>query len=177
MKFTRAALRRLISEAIKDNKILAERPWSVEYTFTLTGDSAEDSEGSSADGFVVTLTSESGSTMKVIVDSYWNPQAGDQSGNSIKVEIDSDGGVVTPAKNSVAHVPHKFDDGKKQKILLSNSPVQGIITISHAISTTSLPIVYLAVTNPFTDDDDLTFDVEPMGNGDLDIEMTDSVNI
>jgi hypothetical protein len=177
MKFTQTALRRLIKEAIKDNKILAERPWSVEYTFSLSGDAAEDSEGASADGFVVTLASESGTLMRVIVDSYWNPQSGDQSGNSIRVEVDSSGEGEPSMKNSVAHVPHKFDDGKKQKIVLSNSPIQGIITISHAVSTASLPIVYLAVANPFSDNDDITFDVKVMGNGDLNAEMTDSVNI
>ena len=174
MQISKKALRRLVKEAIDSNRIISERPWSVEYTFSMKGgnDAAEDSEGSSADGFAINMESESGTNLRVVVDSYWNPQTGDQSGNSIKVEMD--GAVI---ENGSSYVPHKFDDGKIQKLLISNTPVSGILTISHAIDEDSLPIVYLAVPNPFDDDDDINFEVEVLGNGDVDVEMSKHVNI
>lgn len=179
MKITQRALRSLLREAIKGDKILSERPWTVEYTFIMSGDSAEDSEGESADGFAVVMTSASGKSMRIIVDSYWNPQAGDQSGNSIKVEIDegSETDSSSPVENSQAYVPHKFDDGKEHRLIISNSPVSGIISISHGFEG-MLPIVYLVVPNPFeTDSDDLSFDIEKLGSGEVEVELTDHVNI
>jgi len=179
MKITQRALRSLLREAINGDKILSERPWSVEYTFTMSGDSAEDSEGESADGFAVVVTSDSGKSMRIIVDSYWNPQSDDQSGNSIKVEMDEDDETTssTPAENIQAYVPHKFDDGKEQCLIISNSPVSGIISISHGFEG-MLPIIYLVVPNPFvSDDDDLSFNVEKLGSGNVKVKLTDHVNI
>jgi hypothetical protein len=170
MQITGKALQSLLREAIKKNKILPERPWSVEYTFSMTGNLADDSEGSSVDGFAAVMTSASGKILKIIVDSYWNPQAGDQSGNSIKAEINGE-------KAESAYVPFKFDDGSKQKLLISNSPVFGVITVSHAITADSLPIVYLVVPNPFDVNDDIQFDIENIGNGKIDVDMSRYVNV
>lgn len=172
MKISVKALYALLQESIQNNRIISERPWAVEYAFTLSGKSAEDSEGSSADGFSIDMTSSSGTTMAVTIDSYWNPQAGDQSGNSIKVTIngDEDGATST-------YVPHKFDDGKKQKILISNSPVAGVLTVSHSIDESSPPIVYLAISNPFEENDDIEFSTKSIGNGRTSVEMTGHINL
>ena len=62
MKISVKALYALLRESIQNNRIISERPWAVEYTFTLSGKSAEDSEGSSADGFSIDMTSSSGTT-------------------------------------------------------------------------------------------------------------------
>lgn len=177
MKIAKSALRRFLREAVESDRILAERPWSVEYTFTMSGDAAEDSEGPSADGFAVVMKSEAGIVMRVVVDSYWNPQSGDQSGNSIKIEVDKGEGPSSPTKNSFAHVPHQFDDGTEQKLIISNSPVPGVICVSHSFDDLP-PITYLAVSNPFhTDDDDISFEIEKLGSGDVKVELTDHVNI
>jgi len=173
MKITQKALHRFLHEAIKGNRIISERPWSVEYTFSMKGSSADDSEGSSADGFAVVMSSESGVTMRVIVDAYWNPQTGDQSGNSIKVEVD--GKIV---EGGTSYVPRRFDDGTKQRILISNSPVANVITVSHADADPALPIVYLAVQNPFgADDNDIEWSVDTLGAGDVDVSMSKYINI
>lgn len=108
--------------------------------------------------------------MKILVDSYWNPQNGDKSGNSIKVEL-ADGEMQE------SYVPHKFDDGSYQKIFVSNTPVSGMLSIGHSLDEESPPIIYLAVPNPFDDDDDITFDVEPMGNGKVDVTLTNHTNV
>jgi len=173
MKYTRSALKRLLKEAIKNDRIISERPWSVEYTFSMSGSSAEDSEGSSADGFSINMTSDSGVSMRIIVDSYWNPQQGDDSGNSLRVEVDGE-----EPEGGSSYVPHKFDDGTKQRLVISNTPVAGVITVAHAIDEDSTPIVYLVFSNPFIkDDDDIEFEVEPLGNGDVDVELTNHVNL
>jgi len=174
MRISKKALRRLVKEAIDSNRIISERPWSVEYTFKMKGgaQAAEDSEGPSADGFAINMESESGTKMRIIIDSYWNPQTGDQSGNSIKVEVDG-----SEVEGGSSYVPHKFDDGKSQRIMISNTPVSGIVAISHAIDEDSLPIVYLTVPNPFDDDDDINFELDIIGNGEVDVEMSKHINI
>jgi hypothetical protein len=108
----------------------------------------------------------------VTIDSYWNPQTGDQSGNSIKVIIDGDEDNATST-----YVPHKFDDGKKQKILISNSPVAGVLTISHSIDESLPPIVYLAISNPFEENDDIEFSTKSIGNGRANVKMTGHINL
>ena len=44
MKITTGALKRLIRESIDGDRIIRERPWSVEYSFKLSGGSASDSD-------------------------------------------------------------------------------------------------------------------------------------
>jgi hypothetical protein len=170
MKITKEALKKIIKESLGGNKIIKERPWSVEYTFKLKGDGAEDSEGKSADGFAITMTSDSGSVMRIIVDSYWNPQVGDESGNSLKIEIDGYDSAST-------YVPTRFDDGKEQKLIVSNSPVPGLITVAHSSKQNSPPVVYLVTQNPFEEEEDVKFSVENIGNGDAEVEMTGFINL
>ena len=170
MKITKEALKKIIKESLGGNKIIKERPWSVEYTFKLKGDGAEDSEGKSADGFAITMTSESGNVTRVVVDSYWNPQTGDESGNSIKIEINGQ-------NVEHAHVPTRFDDGKEQKLVISNSPVPGLITVAHSSRQNSPPVVYLITQNPFEEEEDVEFNTENIGNGDVEIEMTGFINL
>lgn len=170
MKIVVSELKRILKESIDGNKILSKRPWSVEYAFTLSGGNAEDSEGKGPDGFAVTMAGDSGKTVKVIVDSYWNPQAGDSSGNSLKVE--ADGNVV-----SDTYVPTRFDDGEEQTLIISNSPVPGLLTVSHSADSSSPPIVYLAIPNPFDEGDDVSFDAEKIGNGNAKINLKGHSNL
>lgn len=150
----------MISEAIEKDRIIRERPWSVEYEFSLSDGSAEDSEGKGPDGFAVIMTGESGKIAKVVIDTYWNPNASDQSGNSLKFEVDGQ-----TQENSQTYVPVRFDDGEKQMLIISNTPVQGLIAISHAHSDDDSPIVYLVVPSPFEGDEDVDFSIENLGNG------------
>ena len=148
-------------------RLIKERPWAAECKFTLSGGIAYESEGLSADGFVIALYGESGKTMRVIIDSYWNPQKGDQSGNSIKVEIDG-----IQLKNISSYVPIKFDSGIKQKIIISNSPVTGLIYIAYAKSEVDIPIVFLSVKNPFKIDESVGFSTSNLGNGEYSAELS-----
>ena len=170
MKITSRALRTLVREAVESNKILKERPWSVEYTFKISGGKASDSEGQAADGFAIVMTSKSGRSARVVVDCYWNPQSGDQSGNSLRFETEGREAVST-------YVPTKFDNEKQQKIIISNSPVAEIICISHCVDTRSVPVTYLVAPNPFEINDDLEFDVENIGNGEISVKLTDHINL
>ena len=172
MKITTAALKRLIKESIENDRIIRERPWSVEHSFKLSGGSASDSEGEGPDGFALVMTGESGREMKVIVDTYWNPQSGDQNGNSLRVEID--GEIV---EGGETYVPTRLDDGKEQFLTVSNSPVANVITISHSHDGKFPPVVHLVVPNPFDVDEDVNFSVEKMGNGDADVKLTRHVNL
>lgn len=168
MKITRSALQRLIKEAVEDDRIIKERPWSVEFSFKLSGGSAADSEGKGPDGFAIVMSGDSGKTVKIVVDSYWNPQAGDQSGNSLKID----------GPDSVSsYVPHRFDDGKEQFIMISNAPVAGLIAVSHASSRDSVPVVHLVVPNPFEIDEDVSFDVQNIGNGKAEVKLNRHTNL
>ena len=169
MKITTLQLRRLIKEAIEGDRIIPERPWSVEFSFKISGGIASDSEGQGPDGFSIVMRSESGREARVTVDTYWNPQAGDDSGNSLKF---SSGDV-----EESTYVPHKFDDGKEQLLTISNAPVSGMIAISHGVSGDSIPVVYLVVQNPFETDDDVDFDIETIGNGKSDVKLGRHVNL
>lgn len=164
MKISKRALKSMLAEALEGTRIIRERPWSVEYSFSLQPGDAEESEGASADGFVLTMLGESGTTLAVHVDSYWNPQAGDKSGNSIKIYLGDD--IVDET-----YVPVKFDDGTKQVLLLSNAPVPGLIAVAHAPSMSNPPVVHLIVENPFSEDEDVEFEVSNLGNGRADVEM------
>jgi len=170
MKITRRVLKKLVAEAIEGSKILRERPWAVEYTFQLSGGQASDSEGVSPDGFAIMMTGDSGKVVRVIVDSYWNPTSGDESGNSLKIEVD--GEVVDSA-----HVPVRFDTGESQRIVISNAPVEGMMTVAHAGDDDSPPIMYLAALNPFAESEDVSFGVETIGNGSAKVEMTGHTNL
>jgi len=165
MKIVVSALKSLIREAINSTRIVKERPWALEYEFTLKSGTASDSEGPGPDGFAVILKGESGKTMRVIVDSYWNPQAGDKSGNSLKIEID---GQTPPTET---YVPTRFDTGTAQRLIISNSPVAGLLTVAHAAEEDAVPIVMLAVPNPFETDEDVEFDSKKLGNGDAQIKL------
>ena len=170
MKITSRALQVLLKEAIKSDRIIKERPWSVEHSFQLSGGKASDSEGEGPDGFAIVMSSESGPTVKVVVDTYWNPQSGDQSGNSIKIQVDDE--VVEQA-----YVPFRFDDGKKQLITISNAPVLGLLCISHSPTDKSPPVVYAVIENPFGSDDDLEFSVENLGGTSADVQLTNHINL
>ena len=169
MKFKVAALRRLMSEAIDQDRVIRERPWSVEYTFTLTGGQAADSEGKGPDGFAIVMTGESGKQMRVIVDSYWNPSSGDESGNSLKIEY--------VGERASSYVPTRFDDGKQQLLTISNTPMPGIISVAHAADFSSIPVVYLITSNPFESDEDVEFTIENLGNGVADVKLTGHTNL
>jgi len=169
MKITSRALRDLVRESLDKNRILKERPWSVEYTFKMSGGTAEDSEGQGPDGFFVTLKGESGKEVRVVVDAYWNPQSGDQSGNSLRIESDD-------TEEMSSYVPHRFDDGKEQRLIISNSPVSGIIAVSLAAAE-SPPVTYLVFPNPFDEDEDVDFNPDNLGNGTVDVKLKSYVNM
>jgi hypothetical protein len=169
MKFKISALRKLFSEAINDDRLVSERPWSVEYAFSLSGGSASDSEGKGPDGFAIVMTGESGKIVKVIVDSYWNPTSGDESGNSLKIEYENE--------KMSTYVPTRFDDGKQQLLIISNTPVPGVITVSHSATLDDVPITYLIASNPFEIDEDVDFFIEQMGNGKADVKLTSHSNL
>ena len=168
MKITRSALHKLIKEAVEDDRIIKERPWSIEFSFKLSGGTASDSEGQGPDGFEIVMSGDSGETMKIVIDAYWNPQSGDQSGNSLKIE---------GPNPSSTYVPHRFDDGKEQFITISNAPVPGLITVAHAPSSDSVPVVHLVVPNPFEIDEDVSFDVQTIGNGKAEVNLNRHTNL
>lgn len=169
MKLKVSALRKLLAEAIDQDKMLRERPWSVEYTFILSGGTAADSEGVGPDGFAIVMTGESGKVMRVVVDSYWNPTSGDESGNSLRIEYEGE--------KMSTYVPTRFDDGEQQLLTISNTPVPGIISVSHSATFSSIPIVYLVMTNPFDVEEDVEFAIETIGNGTADVKMTGHTNV
>ena len=171
MKFTKRALRALIREAIGKDRILKERPWTVEYEFKLSGGIASDSEGEGPDGFAIVMTSSSGRIVKVCVDSYWNPQAGDVNGNSIRIEMEGRDDFVAST-----YVPTRFDDGKRHSLTISNSPTANVLCVSHS-HLNEVPIVYLAVENPFEEGEDLEFEVETVGNGEAEVTLKRHVNL
>ena len=155
MKFRASALQALIRESLDTTRIVKDRPWAVEHEFVLTG-----KPGTKPDGFAIVLVGESGKTMRVLVDSNWDPQDGDQSDNTLKIEIDGQ----RPAASST-YVPVKFDSNTKQKIIVSNSPVSGLLTVAHAATVDSVPIVLLAVKNPFDSNEDIEFFTKNLGQG------------
>jgi len=161
-------LKSLVKEALKGTTILRERPWSIEYGFKLSGGVAEDSEGEGPDGFSIVMTGDSGKELKITVDTYWNPTQGDQSGNSIKVE-----GETT----ATAYVPHRFDDGKEQTLIISNAPVPGLLVVSHSPGPKQPPVAFVVIRNPFNEQEDVTFNVEKLGNGDADVELKRHVSM
>jgi len=171
MKIKYEALQRLFKEAIDGNKIIKERPWSVEYSFSLSGGTAEDSEGNAPDGFAIVMTGESGKTARVMIDTYWNPQQGDKSGNSIKIEVDG----ILDEENST-YVPVKFDDGKKQIIVISNSPVPGLVSVAHGPNLDDVPVVHAVFLNPFEQDEDVDFSVKNLGNGKAEVKLLRHTN-
>ena len=171
MKITQKALRALIRESLGGSRIVKERPWAVSYSFRLSDGTASDSEGKGPDGFAIVLQGESGTIVRVIIDTYWNPTSGDTSGNSIKVEVN---GEVSPEATS--YIPTRLDDGKEQLITISNSPVSSLMTISHSMKPTSPAVVYIAISNPFNDEEDINFAIEKMGNGDAEIDIAGQSN-
>jgi len=169
MKFKVSALRKLLIESIDQVRFIRERPWSIEYAFALTGGSAIDSEGLSPDGFAIVMKGESGKEMKVVVDTYWNPTSGDESGNSIRVEYEDE--------KMSTYVPTRLDDGEQQLLTISNTPIPGIITVFHSSNFSSIPIVYLVATNPFEMDEEVEFLIEKMGNGKAEVKLTGYTNL
>jgi hypothetical protein len=167
LRMSVGCLKRLLREGVGGQKVLRERPWAVEWTFKMSGGIASDSEGEGADGFAIVMRGERGGQFRLVVDAYWNPQTGDQSGNSLKWES-ADG-----APESV-YVPHRFDDGKEQRLILSNSPVPGVMLVSHAGSADAVPVTYMVKENPFADEEDVEFDIEKLGNGDVTVDLSRS---
>jgi len=168
MKITKSALSSLIKEGIDSDRIIKERPWAVEFSFKLSAGTARDSEGEAPDGFAIVMSGDSGEIMRIVVDSYWNPQAGDQSGNTLKIE-----GPNTAS----SYVPHRFDDGKQQFLTISNAPVPGLIAVSHSSDETAVPVVHLVVPNPFEIDEDVSFAIENIGNGKAEVKINRHTNL
>jgi len=177
MKIRLAALRSLVQESVGKDRIIKERPWSVEHTFSMKGGIASDSEGEAPDGFFIALVGESGTSVRVVVDSYWNPAVGggDQSGNELRVE----GETIQNGPSTRSYVPIKFDSGEEQVIVVSNSPTLGMVLVSHGLANSkSLPVTYLAFPNPFQVDEDIDFVPQKLGNGkDLTISLTRHTNL
>lgn len=172
MKIAYSALQRLVKEAVDEqHRIVKERPWSVEYSFKLSGGTARDSEGLGPDGFTIVMNGESGMTMSVTVDTYWNPQNGDVSGNQLTIEIDG----VLDKKNST-YVPTRFDDGKKQFLIISNAPVPGLMIVSHGVDDQP-PVAYCVFQNPFNIDENVDFEIQKNGNGKADVKLSKSINL
>ena len=172
MKITLAALRTLLREALEGDTILSERPWSVEVEFKLEGGDAVDSEGRGPDGFEVLMRCGAVEA-SVVVDSYWNPQSGDASGNALRFQV---GGETVGGGET--YVPVRFDDGRRQRLVVSNSPVAGMLTVAHTPDD-SLPVVYLVVPTPFQemDGDEIDFEVQALGEGEVDARIVDHVNL
>jgi hypothetical protein len=158
MRIIEKQLKKLIREALGSNEILRERPWSILVEFRMSEGIASDSEGVGPDGFSVIAESDSGKIMSVSIDTYWNPQAGDQSGNSLKVHFER-------KELAQTYVPTRFDDGKTQFLLISNAPVQNVIVVSHAYDARAVPIAYLVVPNLFNMSEDINFRIQKNGNG------------
>ena len=172
MKITLSALRSLLREAIEGDEILSERPWTVVVEFKLEGGTAEDSEGVGPDGLEVVMSSQDVEA-SVIVDTYWNPQSGDTSGNSLRFKAGA-----TAEVDSESYVPTRFDDGKQHRLFISNSPVARMLSIGHA-SGNSPPVVYLVVPSPFerTDGEDIDFEIRPLGDSKVTAKIVDHVNL
>lgn len=170
MKISVAALRTLIRESIDKDRIIRERPWSVEYTFSMSGGAASDSEGEAPDGFAIVMKGDSDKEVRIVIDSYWNPQTGNTSGNELRVE-----GLEQVVST---YVPIRFDSGEEQVIVISNSPVSGMITVAHGLNDkSSLPVVHLVFPSPFAGDEDVNFSSENLGAGDVDVKLTRHTNI
>ena len=172
MKISYKALCHLVKEGIdKPGRLVKERPWSVEYSFKLSGGIAHDSEGLGPDGFAIVMSGESGMTVSVVVDTYWNPQNGDESGNQLNIEIM---GILD--KNNSTYVPTRFDDGKKQFLVISNAPVPGLIIVSHGVDDKP-PVAYCVFQNPFEIDESVDFEIQKNGNGKADVKFSRSINL
>lgn len=153
MKIKLSQLRRLIREEITKNAILVERPWSARFDFRMKGGDAADSEGTGPDGVKISLRAGS-IALEIVADSYWNPQNGDTSGNELRAIVD--GQVVNRS-----YVPIRFDNGKKQSIVISNSPVERVLSVSHSLAG-STPIMYLTLAVPFEMNEPIKFDCGPL---------------
>jgi hypothetical protein len=157
MKIKGSVLKSILREIAAGGPIVTERPWSIESEFVLGGGVASDSEGLGPDGVQLTLMGSMGSRMTVDIDTYWNPHKGDQSGNSIKID--------TGAERMTSYVPFKMDDGRPQRLIVSNSPVQSLIAVSHAPSRHESPVLILVVRNPFNDTEQISPSWKNLGNG------------
>ena len=65
----------------------------------------------------------------------------------------------------------------RSKLIISNAPVGGMIAVSHSTSQIDPPIMLLVVPTPFKMSRDIQFDIEPMGNGDVDAKITRHINL
>lgn len=170
MKFSVNCIRQLVKEAAT-GRLIVERPWSVEIEFRLSGGKATDSEGYGPDGFQVVLRDDDGNEAAVVVDTYWNPQAGDTSGNQLYATVD--GKRIT----SNAYVPTKLDDGKPQRLVISNSPKLGAIVVSHC-EKGGTPIAYLAFRQIFAKDSSINVSCHGLGDSDkLTWKIVSSTNL
>jgi ATP-dependent Lon protease len=66
---------------------------------------------------------------------------------------------------------------KQQLLIISNTPVPGVITVSHSATLDDVPITYLIASNPFEIDEDVDFFIEQMGNGKADVKLTSHSNL
>lgn len=170
MKFSIGCIRKIVKESMREDRLVAERPWSIEVEFKLSGGKAADSEGVSPDGFQIMLRDEDGNEASVVVDTYWNPQAGDTSGNQMYA-------VVNGQRVGSTYVPTRFDDGKSQTIVVSNSPSLGAIVVSHARKGEA-PVAYLAFGAQLALNSSVEVTCEPLGDSEkLDCKVTNRTNL
>lgn len=141
------------TDVYTDSPLLVERPWLVTLPFSMKGSGgAMDSDGESLDG--ITLLVGGRKTMiSITADTYWNPRAGDESGNSF---------VVTINEKEVAreHFPRKLDDGTEHTLFLSNSPWDEMMYAGVD------GFVICSMKNPFPDQEPLEIDWEPVSDAD-----------
>ena len=52
-----------------------------------------------------------------------------------------------------------------------------MLCVSHSSGSSKVPIVYLTVANPFEDSEDVDFDFEKIGNGKIDIELSNYTSL
>lgn len=156
-------------QASPRSRIIAERPWTLQFGFNLSGGVASDSEGMAADGIEICMT-DNRHEVAVTVDAYWNPHKGDQSGNSIKVSLD--GELIAQA-----YVPVRFDDGNDQVLTISNAVVPGLLAIAHSPQVNAPPVVHAVVNCPFAIDNDISFYAGTIGNGTGNVWLLDEISL
>ena len=160
-----------MTEGLDGRKVLVERPWSVEYKFTLGEGEAEDSEGLGPDGWALVVTSSGGVELRVVVDTYWNPTSGDRSGNCLRIEVDG-----AEVEDGQAYVPTPMDDGKEHHLLLSNLPGGRVMAVGHCRRGEPV-VIYHVFDCPFPEEEDLSFEVEEVGNGRAEVDRVGFVSL
>ena len=152
MKLDSKSLRALIKEVVdtyEESALVCERPWIVKLPFTLSSSGgAEDAEGESSDGIKLALSGET-ATVEVVVDTYWNPHAGDESGNSLVVYVDGEELIRE-------YFPRKLDDDSEHVLLVSCSPWYDKLFIGVD------DFIVCDIDTPFEDEDQVNVSWQPV---------------